>query len=257
MDETTIDASSSDDHGAGPASGWTMDRPWGYDSRVYRRATHLVSAYLLGLPSLAAIRLLFSVELRGVEEVARIRPPLLLVSNHQSLIDSYFVCFLIGLVPHGLIKEWIIPFHTPEESNFMAGPVGRAVHLSLRCVPLRRGQGLYQTGLETVIELLRRGRSLVYMFPEGTRSRDGQIGRATPGAGRVAAASGCSVLPVRIWGMDQVLPVGACLPRPGKKLRIRVGRIMLPEAFSGEPDTPRGWLQVSCRILDAIRELQW
>jgi 1-acyl-sn-glycerol-3-phosphate acyltransferase len=235
---------------------WPLDGGWGYDGELYRRATHVFGAWVVGLPMLGLIRLLFPVEVRGREVVERIRPPVLLVSNHQSLIDSYFVCLLLGLYPHGLLQPRLMPFHTPEEHNFMAGPLGRALHVALRCVPVHRGAGLHQAGLEQVIELLRRG-NLAYMFPEGTRTRDGRIGRAMPGVGRVVNGSGCSVLPVRIWGMDGVLPVGARLPRPGKPVRIRAGELMSPAAFADLPDTPRGWHDAADRLLEAIRALDW
>jgi len=235
---------------------WPLDGPWGYDGVLYRRATHLFGAYLLGLPLLCLIRLLFPVQLHGREVVRRLRPPVLVVSNHQSLIDSYFVCLLLGLVPRALREPRLLPFHTPEERNFMAGPLARALHLALRCVPLRRGEGLHQPGLEQVIELLRRG-NLAYMFPEGTRSRDGEIGRATPGVGRVVVRSGCAVLPVRIWGMQQVLPIGARWPRLRQPVRIRAGEPIPPEVFAALPDTPRGWLEAAERLLAAVRALDW
>ncbi len=223
----------------------------------YRRLSHLVSAYLVGLPLWLLIHLLYRVEIRGRDVIGALTPPLLLVSNHQSLIDSYFVCVLLGLIPRGLLEEWIIPYHTPEETNFMAGPVGRAVHTALRCIPFRRGAGLFQQGMERVIALLRLGRSVVYMFPEGTRSRSGELGRATPGVGRVAVQTGSQVLPVRIWGMDRVLPVGARLPRVGETIRIRVGQVIPGEELQGFADDPRGWKAAADRIMDEIRGLEW
>lgn len=235
---------------------WPIEGCWGYDGALYRHATHLFGTCLVGLPLLGLLRLLFPVQVLGREVVARIQPPLLLVSNHQSLIDSYFVCLLLGLVPYGLLRPRLMPFHTPEERNFMKSPAGRALHLALRCVPLRRGEGLHQPGLEWIIELLRRG-NLAYMFPEGTRSRDGRIGRATPGVGRVVIRSGCAVLPVRIWGMQHVLPIGARLPRPGRPVRIRAGEILDASCFAGTPDTPRGWLEVADRLVEAIRAIEW
>jgi len=241
-----------------PASAprWPLDGPWGYDGTLYRSTTFLFTAYLVGLPLYALLRLLYRVEVLGREELPRQDGPLLVVSNHQSLIDSYVVCLLLGLVPEGLRRPRLIPFHAPEERNFMAGPLGRALHLALRCVPVRRGEGLEQVALDQLAELLRRGNT-AYIFPEGTRSRTGAIGRATPGVGRVILRSGCTVLPVRLWGLDRILPVGRRLPRLGGQVRIRAGRPLPPDRFAGLPDTARGWLQASRLALDAVRDLQW
>ena len=101
------------------------------------------------MPLYCGMKLLGPLEVRGQEIVRWLRPPFLLVSNHQSLIDSYYVCLALGLVPHGLLHPRLVPFHTPEERNFMAGSLSWALHHALRCVPLRRGAGIHQPGLES------------------------------------------------------------------------------------------------------------
>ncbi len=242
---------------ATPPAPWPLDGALGYSGWLYRRLTHLAASWLFGLPALTALRLFARTEVRGREHVARVRPPLLVVSNHQSLIDSHVVCLLIGLWPHGLLHEWIVPYHTPEWANFMTSRPARWLHLALRCVPVHRGAGLHQPGLERVIALLQRRRSVAYMFPEGTRSRSGEVGRATPGVGRVLVRSGCSVLPVRLWGMGEVLPVGARWPRPGRRVRVRVAPVLGPEVFSGFADNPRGWQGAAERALREVEQMAW
>ena len=69
--------------------------------------------------------------------------------------------------------------------------------------------------------LLAAGWSLV-VFPEGTRSRSGEIGRFRPGVGLIAARSGCPVLPVRILGTHDILPPGARRPHRGR-VEVRFG----------------------------------
>lgn len=70
----------------------------------------------------------------------------------------------------------------------------------------------------------------VLVFPEGTRSRTGEIGEFHPGAGLLAIRTGHQVLPVRIVGIAAVLPKGARRPhrapvevRFGAPLRARPG----------------------------------
>ena len=236
---------------------WPLRGALGYAGWAYRRLTHIFSAWTFGLPALGLLRLLWRTEVRGRDNVAGVRAPLLVVSNHQSLIDSHVVCLLIGLWPHGLLREWLVPYHTPERANFMASGWARWLHLALRCVPLERGAGVHQAGVEQVIALLQGRRSLAYMFPEGTRTRSGDIGRATPGVGRVLVRAGCGVLPVRIWGLDRVLPVGARWPRRGPRIQIRVGAALPPAPFAGFADTPRGWQGAAERALDEVRSLRW
>lgn len=60
--------------------------------------------------------------------------------------------------------------------------------------------------------LLERGWS-VLVFPEGTRSRSGDLAAFRPGIGLIAKRSGRQVVPVRITGTHAVLPPGARVPR--------------------------------------------
>ena len=63
---------------------------------------------------------------------------------------------------------------------------------------------------------------LVGIFPEGTRSPDGQLRRGKTGVARIALAAGVPVIPAAIIGTDRAFPRGARLPRPGP-VRIRFG----------------------------------
>ncbi|MEO5704190.1 MAG: lysophospholipid acyltransferase family protein [Candidatus Limnocylindrales bacterium] len=62
--------------------------------------------------------------------------------------------------------------------------------------------------------LLARGWNIL-VFPEGTRTRTGDIGRFKPGVGLIAQRSGRPVLPVLITGTHEILPPGAKRPRRG------------------------------------------
>lgn len=233
---------------------WPIGGAFGYDGFVYRHVTHVVSCWLLGLPGYALLRALWRLEVRGAERLADLQPPLLLVSNHRSMLDSYVVSLGVGLWPRGLFDARIAPFHTPEAANFMHTPALSAFHTLLRCVPLRRGAGVLQPGIDVVIELLRR-RNVVYMFPEGTRTRDGSIGRATPGVGRVILESGCTALPIHVDGTARMLPIGRRLPRPGGRLRLTVGEPIPPERWEGFPEGHRGWMLAAQTLRDEVEAL--
>ena len=68
----------------------------------------------------------------------------------------------------------------------------------------------------------------VLIFPEGTRSRTGQIGPFMPGAGLLAVRSGRAVLPVRIVGIHAVLPPGARWPHRAP-VEVRFGAVLRAE----------------------------
>jgi 1-acyl-sn-glycerol-3-phosphate acyltransferase len=76
--------------------------------------------------------------------------------------------------------------------------------------------------LEDALAELAQGRS-VLMFPEGTRSADGEIHEFKSGAGFLALRSRCDVLPVLIRGTYEVMGKGSLIPRR-RPVEVRIGR---------------------------------
>lgn len=143
-----------------------------------------------------------------------------LVANHLSAAD--IVLCLAGL-----------PFQYRFVANanlFRFLPnMGLAAYL-----PVRRGDATARDRLlEQGVRLLTEGTPLLY-FPEGTRSHDGALGPFKPGAFETAVRAGVPVVPVRIRGTDQVLPVGGRLPRAAP-----VSLTILPPLLPGN-DGPTG-----------------
>jgi len=94
--------------------------------------------------------------------------------------------------------------------------------------------------------LLARGWSLI-VFPEGTRSRNGELGRFRPGVGLIAKRTSRPVLPVRIVGIHDVLPPGARLPRR-RQVEVRFG----PPLHVAPDEDPRAFV---ARLEAAVRAL--
>ena len=89
----------------------------------------------------------------------------------------------------------------------------------VRTFPIERRGG--STGLAG--DLLAR-RLVVVIFPEGTRSADGQLGRFRFGAAALAAAYSVPVVPIGIRGSYAAMPRGRGWPVPGRPpVRVRLG----------------------------------
>jgi 1-acyl-sn-glycerol-3-phosphate acyltransferase len=88
-----------------------------------------------------------------------------------------------------------------------------AVSLAFNTVPVRRhGGGLEPDATQHVDTLIDDGWSLL-IFAEGTRSRDGRIGRLRSGAAVLAAAHGLAIVPVYVAGTRAAMPVGQSWPK--------------------------------------------
>lgn len=119
------------------------------------------------------------------------------------------------------------------------------------CIPVQEGRR--DTGaLREMITILPTG--VLILFPEGTRSRDGSIGRGRPGAGLVVLSTRPRVIPVAVEGMRDVLPIGSYIPRIFKRIYVHYGE---PIDYSDLLDMPRNkeTAQVVVdRVMDAIEE---
>lgn len=168
--------------------------------------------------------------------------PCLFAANHQSMLDPP----LIG----GLI---------PREIAFVArktlfhNPVFGGVIRACRAIPLDREEADL-AAIRRTLAVLAEGRALL-IFPEGTRSADGELQPAKSGAGLLALRSGVPVVPIRIRGARDVLPRGTRWPRTGAHIRVRFGAA-IP---ASELDPGRGhddrYGEASRRILAAIAAL--
>jgi 1-acyl-sn-glycerol-3-phosphate acyltransferase len=139
-------------------------------------------------------------EIAGLEHLEGLDGPVILVANHSSHVDTPVL--LLSLPAWRRRRTAVAAaadyFYT---SRLLAG----AVSLAFGTVPLeRRGNG---AGAANLGRLLEGGWSLV-VFAEGTRSRDGRVGRMRSGAAALAAEQGAPIVPVHISGTREAMPIG-------------------------------------------------
>ena len=72
--------------------------------------------------------------------------PLLFVSNHVTIVDDGFVDSLI-FPPCLFFKCDFIPHHVPEERNFFKGRLMSWFMRRMKCIPVKRGEGLFQPAM--------------------------------------------------------------------------------------------------------------
>ena len=158
------------------------------------------------------IRLFYRLEIRGLENLKGFQKPLLIVSNHRTLIDS----FLIGIIlPFGS-RFFPLRFMT-EEERFHGSVLEflRKIKL-LKLIYLlgggfssMRGNGL-ENAIQTPLKLLARGGTVV-MFPEGRLIREG-LGVFYPGVAGIALKSGANILPFYIDAVRGTISISVGAP---------------------------------------------
>ncbi len=139
----------------------------------------------------------------GSKQITETKEPFLIIANHQSMFDIFA---LSGYLP--LRFAWIA-----KNSLFRIPLVGSAM-LRAGYIPINR-----QNSESAHESIQRAAQSLnnysIVIFPEGTRSRSGNVGRFKKGASYLAAASGVPVIPVTITGSWQRLPPEHRIVSPG------------------------------------------
>jgi 1-acyl-sn-glycerol-3-phosphate acyltransferase len=130
----------------------------------------------------------------GAEHVPP-RGAVIIASNHISNLDPPLVGTAIWRPFAFMAKEEL--FH----NRFFGAFIRR-----LYAFPVRRGAP-DRAALKQALDLLGRGWGLV-MFPEGTRSEDGELKEPEMGVGMIALRSGVPVIPAYVTGTDQVMPKG-------------------------------------------------
>lgn len=167
----------------------------------------------------------------GRDKLGRIRPPVILVANHVSHIDTPVI---LAALPRRIRRRTVVGAAT--DYFYRNRLVAVVVSLCFNTIPMdRRGGGLRKTAAGHVDRLLDRGWNLL-LYPEGTRSRSGGTGRLRRGAAVLAARHNLAIVPIRITGTRAAMPPGRFWP---SRIRSHNGskRHSVSIAF-GDPITP-------------------
>ncbi|MBX7081128.1 MAG: 1-acyl-sn-glycerol-3-phosphate acyltransferase [Nannocystaceae bacterium] len=189
---------------------WAVTAPLDRRRRVLHRFTTLWAAlYTWANP-------LWRVEVRGREHLHDDRV-YVMVANHLSLVDIFV-----------LYRIWAHFKWVSKIENFRLPFIGWNMRLN-GYVPLRRGDRESVVAMLAQCRTLLREGSSIMMFPEGTRSKTGELKPFKPGAFELACEAGVPVLPIAVAGTFEALPKHGFAIGPAR-LRVTV----LPAIESAE-----------------------
>jgi 1-acyl-sn-glycerol-3-phosphate acyltransferase len=177
----------------------------------------------------------------GLDHLDGLRPPVVFVANHSSHLDA-------PLVLCSLPKRWRERTAVGAAADYFFDVWWRAAGTALifNAFPVERSGGRKLS--DTPWRLLMEGWNIV-VFPEGTRSRDGWVGRFRPGVARLCLGAGVPAVPMAIRGAFAAMPRGRGWPNPGRyPISVRYG----PPLFPREGEPTRVFL---ARLGDALARL--
>jgi 1-acyl-sn-glycerol-3-phosphate acyltransferase len=139
-----------------------------------------------------------------------------MVCNHSSHLDA--VCLLSSLPLRSVHRV----FPVAAADYFFSTPLRSMLSVvAVNGLPFDREHGA--ASLEMCREILSGPDNVLIMFPEGTRSCSGALGRFRSGVARLVAGTGTPVVPCYLSGAYDAWPKGRAVPRP-RPVRLYIGR---------------------------------
>lgn len=190
------------------------------------------------------LRLFHRLTVRGAENLPR-EAPFILVANHASHLD---VLALATRCPVRL-RDRLFPI-AAGDTFFEKVPVAAFAAYALNALPLWR-KHCDPRDLEELRRRLVEERCAYVLFPEGTRTRTGEMGRFKRGIGALVASTQVPVVPCHLAGAFAAFPSHYRVPRP-RKLTLTVGP---PLRFPGVANDKDGWTVVAAEVEAEVRRL--
>jgi 1-acyl-sn-glycerol-3-phosphate acyltransferase len=163
----------------------------------------------------------FRIRVRGREHIPA-DGGIVVLSNHQSHLDPVLVGLCFDRRLNYLARDTLFGF----------APFRWLIN-SLDAIPLDR-EGIGLGGLKESLKRLKSGEALL-IFPEGTRTRDGEVGKIKPGFLALARRSKAALLPVGMEGAFDSWPKKNLLPQPAV-IHLQIGAPLMPAEFADWSD---------------------
>lgn len=191
------------------------------------------------------MRAFVSLEVHGVERIPP-QGPCVLTPNHSSLLDPPA---LIAALPDGILNE---TYWGGWTGIMFRNAVMRLISRATQVLPIdQSSRQLANLALGAAV--LARGNKLIW-FPEGGRSRDGALQSFQPGIGLILTAQPQPIVPVRISGSFEALPIGSWWPRRGR-IQVVFGEVVDPHTLAGQSEGTDRYRQMAAALHDHVAAL--
>jgi 1-acyl-sn-glycerol-3-phosphate acyltransferase len=174
----------------------------------------------------------------GIENVPQ-SGAFILASNHVSVADPPFLGSSLNRQMFYMAKKELF-------SNFILGPLIKR----LNSLPVDRGI-FDRKALTVSMEILQNGGGLI-MFPEGTRSKNGDLGKGKPGIGLLARSASVPIVPAYIHNSG----IFHKILLTGKRLIIVFGEPIEAVHVTSISDDKNGYREIAAEVMEKIRLLR-
>jgi|GEM_PF-176390 len=188
------------------------------------------------------VRLIWIRQVEGIENIPK-QGPIIIAFNHSSYFD--FISF-IAVSPRNI--------HYLAAEKFFESPFWRSIMAITGQIHVDRKSKDKRNVMNAVLNHLQNGMALG-IFPEGTRSPDGQMLPAFRGVAMYAVRANIPVIPIGIVGAYEVLSRFNKFPRFGKKIRIKIGKPISFEKYTKTKLNKKDYDILTKGIMNKIADL--
>jgi 1-acyl-sn-glycerol-3-phosphate acyltransferase len=152
--------------------------------------------------------------------------PVILASNHVSVVDSLFL---------PLMLKRKVTFLAKSDYFTGKGLKGFAIRTFMNGIGQlsidRSGGAASEASLRTGVQVLQQG-GVLGIYPEGTRSPTGKLYRGRTGVARMILEAKAPVVPVAMFDTDKSMPIGTVIPKV-RRVGVVIGEPLDFSRFDG------------------------
>lgn len=183
-------------------------------------------------------------DIQGLNNVPR-TGSIILASNHASHLDPPLLgCNILRIVTYFARKTLWKP------------GIGAGWMDAVGAIPIDRDGESDISAMKRTLTALKTG-GVLTLFPEGTRSPNGQLQTAKPGIGLIAAKSQTAIVPCRIFNAHKALSKESKLPNLNLSIHIVYGKPLLPIDYDpGKSVGKERYQRIADNIMSAISKIK-
>ncbi len=183
------------------------------------------------------IRLLCRTKTTGAENLKGMAGPAIFISNHVGYMDTPNILLSLQMKTRTrlAVAAWHEYFHEPN-ANMLKKMLLRFYYeyatIFVNIFPFPKQKG-FKRHTEYVGELIDKGWNVLF-FPEGEHSKTGGLQPFRPGIGWLAREMRVPIVPIRHFGLENVLKGEDTVPKPGNVL-VKIGKPVTPDYMKSIP----------------------
>lgn len=185
----------------------------------------------------------FDLTIEGLENIPD-SSAAIIAANHTSVLDSFIVPAIMSR-----------PVSYVGKAEYLDDWKTRYIFPAMGMIPIdRRGGSAAQRALDMAAGILDDG-ELFAIYPEGTRSRTGDLYKGRTGVARLSFRTDAPIIPVGLRGMRDIQPPDAPFPKLFKPATIRFGEPLWPADFGDPADDGLVYRAMTDALMFRIRDL--